>query len=80
MGKKKIYFIININFFFNIKVQSYVNMNPLLIPSPSSPSGNINNSNCCSSRILIVSEYFIFKCKKIEITVSYIIKLIYKFN
>jgi len=53
-------------------------MNPLLISSSNSPLGNLNNSNCCSSRILIVSEYFIFKCKKIEITVNYIIKLIYK--
>ena len=48
-------------------VQNYLNVNS---SSPSSPLVNINGTNCCSSRILIVSEYFIFKCKKVEITVS----------
>jgi len=52
-------------------------MNSSLILSPNSPVGNSNGLNCCSSRILIVSEYFIFKCKKVEITVSYINKEFY---
>ncbi|CAF4662949.1 unnamed protein product, partial [Rotaria sp. Silwood2] len=57
-------------------VQSYVNTNSSSIPSPSSPSGSFNGSNCCSSRILIVPEYFIFKCKQIEITASHVFELL----
>lgn len=52
------------------QVQSYINVNLSSIPSPPSPSLSLSGTNSCSSRILIVSEYFIFKCKKIEITVS----------
>ncbi|CAF3367807.1 unnamed protein product [Rotaria sp. Silwood1] len=57
-------------------VQSYVNMNSLSMPSPSSPSVNFHGSNCCSSRILIIPEYFIFKCKKVEITASRVFELL----
>ncbi|CAF1098564.1 unnamed protein product [Rotaria sordida] len=51
-------------------VENYLNVNSPSHPSPSSPLVNINGTNCCSSRILVVPEYFIFKCKKIEITAS----------
>ncbi|CAF0812850.1 unnamed protein product [Adineta steineri] len=54
-------------------VQSYVSLNS---PSPTFPSANLNGSNCCSSRILIVPEYFVFKCKKVEITASHVFELL----
>ncbi|CAF0826622.1 unnamed protein product [Adineta ricciae] len=54
-------------------VQNYVNINS---PSPNSLVTHLNGSNCCSSRVLIVSEYFIFKCKKIEITASHVFELL----
>jgi hypothetical protein len=54
-------------------VQNYLNMNS---SSPNSPLVNTNGTNCCSSRILIVPEYFIFKCKKIEITASHVYELL----
>ncbi|CAF4733647.1 unnamed protein product [Rotaria sp. Silwood1] len=57
-------------------VENYLNVNSSSLPSPSSPLVNINGTNCCSSRILVVPEYFIFKCKKIEITASDIYQLL----
>ncbi|CAF3666483.1 unnamed protein product [Rotaria socialis] len=57
-------------------VQSYVNTSASSIQSPSSSSSSLNGTNCCSSRILIVPEYFIFKCKKIEINASHVFDLL----
>ncbi|CAF2019457.1 unnamed protein product [Rotaria magnacalcarata] len=57
-------------------VQSYVNTSASSIQSPSSPSSSLNGTNCCSSRILIVPEYFIFKCKKVEINASHVFDLL----
>ncbi|CAM2703900.1 unnamed protein product [Rotaria socialis] len=54
-------------------VENYLNVNS---PSPASPLVNINGTNCCSARILVVPEYFIFKCKKIEISASDIYELL----
>ena len=47
-------------------VQSYLNLNS---SSSNSPLVNVYGGNSCSARVLIIPEYFIFKCKKIESTV-----------
>ncbi|CAF1433105.1 unnamed protein product [Adineta steineri] len=53
-------------------VQNYLNLNSSSLPSSNSPLVNINGASSCSSRILIVPEYFIFKCKKVEVTACHV--------
>ncbi|UJR21537.1 hypothetical protein I4U23_024622 [Adineta vaga] len=57
-------------------VQNYLNVNSSSLPSSNLPLVNLTGANCCSSRILIVPEYFIFKCKKVEVTASHVYDLL----
>lgn len=57
-------------------VQSYVNLNSTSLPSPNSPTLTLNGSNAGASRVLVVPEYFIFKCKKTEITATHVYDLL----